>query len=61
MMGCCRSCSLALYGVDQEDFTGMMSRILTEAGYGLLADCDECGAVLVDHDGLAQRPTPCDA
>lgn len=61
MMGCCKSCSLALYGEDHEDFAGMASRSLADAGYGLLADCEECGPVLVDHDGRSLQPEPYDA
>jgi len=61
MFGCCKSCSQDLYGADGEDFSGMVSRLLVEEGYGLLAVCEECGPILVDTDGRRIQPQTCDA
>lgn len=61
MVGCCKSCSMTLYGEDREDFSGMVSRALVEEGYGLLAICDECGPLLVDADGQRITAQLCDA
>lgn len=61
MIGCCRDCALELFGDDNEDFSGMISRLLVEAGYGLLVRCEHCGPALVDGDGGRLTAQFCDA
>lgn len=61
MVGCCRDCSMVLYGEDVEDFSGMISRTIVNEGYALLVQCESCGPLLVDGDGLRIEAALCDA
>ncbi len=61
MQGCCQNCSMEIYGEDLGDFAGMMAPALVAEGYGLVADCEFCGQVLVDGNGRRVALTTCDA
>lgn len=61
MPGCCRNCSIEVYGEDLGDFTGMIGSALVAEGYGLVVDCEFCGTAIVDDDGSRVPQILCDA
>ncbi len=61
MHGCCKTCSIELYGEDLQDFAGMIGAALEAEGYGLVVSCEQCGTTVVDGDGRRVERVLCDA
>lgn len=61
MTGYCCDCGADVFGDHSDDFSGMISRVLVEAGYGLLVECEHCGPAIVDGDGRRIEARLCDA
>lgn len=56
MASFCRECSLYFFGEDYRDLADLGPP--PEEGYGYSALCEDCGFILVDHNGVRLGPKP---
>lgn len=45
----CRACSIEMWGYDTRDLAGLGPELPSGAGYVVI--CEDCGFILVDHQG----------